>query len=120
MGNFQDAFETRKRSFISAFSICMTVPLTKIHFINILRSKSIFLIFDINKIFQKFCFFNGKIRKLITTVTCIYQIVRLYQNTFLGRSVLYEDGLFNIRTSDFTLGHKACYFSLRRALRRCH
>ena len=29
MQNFQDAFETRKRSFISAFSICMTVPLSK-------------------------------------------------------------------------------------------
>ena len=27
MWNFQDTFETRKRSFISAFSICMTVPL---------------------------------------------------------------------------------------------
>ena len=29
MRNFQDTFETRKRSFISAFSICMTVPLRK-------------------------------------------------------------------------------------------
>ena len=27
MSNFQDTFETRKRSFISTFSICMTVPL---------------------------------------------------------------------------------------------
>ena len=27
MWNFQDTFETRKRSFISTFSICMTVPL---------------------------------------------------------------------------------------------
>ena len=27
MRNFQDTFETRKRSFISTFSICMTVPL---------------------------------------------------------------------------------------------
>ena len=27
MQNFQDIFKTRKRSFISAFSICMTVPL---------------------------------------------------------------------------------------------
>ena len=27
MQNFQDSFETRKRSLISAFSICMTVPL---------------------------------------------------------------------------------------------
>ena len=27
MRNFQDTFETRKRSFITAFSICMTVPL---------------------------------------------------------------------------------------------
>ena len=26
MQNFQDAFETPKRSFGSAFSICMTVP----------------------------------------------------------------------------------------------
>ena len=27
MKNFQDNFETPKRSFISAFSICVTVPL---------------------------------------------------------------------------------------------
>ena len=27
MGNFQDTFETRKRSFVSAFSIFMTVPI---------------------------------------------------------------------------------------------
>ena len=27
MRNFQDTFETRERSFISACSICMTVPL---------------------------------------------------------------------------------------------
>ena len=30
MQNFQDTFETRKRLFISVFSICMTVPLTKV------------------------------------------------------------------------------------------
>ena len=30
MRYFQDTFETRKRSFISAFSICMTVPLRQI------------------------------------------------------------------------------------------
>ena len=29
MRNFQDTFETSKRSFTSAFSICMTVPLMK-------------------------------------------------------------------------------------------
>ena len=29
MRNFQDTFETLKRSFISLFSICMTVPLKK-------------------------------------------------------------------------------------------
>ena len=28
MQNFQDTFKTRNRSFIGAFSICMTVPLT--------------------------------------------------------------------------------------------
>ena len=27
MRNFQDTFETHKRSFTSVFSICMTVPL---------------------------------------------------------------------------------------------
>ena len=27
MQNFQDTFEARKRSFIRAFSICITVPL---------------------------------------------------------------------------------------------
>ena len=28
MQNFQDTFETRKRSFVSAFSIYMTLPLS--------------------------------------------------------------------------------------------
>ena len=30
MRNFQDTFKSRKRSFISALSICITVPLTPI------------------------------------------------------------------------------------------
>ena len=30
MRNFQDTFETREQSFISVFSICMTVPLINI------------------------------------------------------------------------------------------
>ena len=30
MRNFQDTFEKRKQLFISAFSICMTVPLNKV------------------------------------------------------------------------------------------
>ena len=29
MRSFQETFETRKQSFISAFSICMALPLTK-------------------------------------------------------------------------------------------
>ena len=33
MRNFQDTFETRKRSFSSAFSICMTLPLN--NFLNL-------------------------------------------------------------------------------------
>ena len=31
MRNFQDIFETSKQSFISAFSICMTLPLNALH-----------------------------------------------------------------------------------------
>ena len=40
MRNFHDIFETRKRSFMIDFSICMTVPLTKFPkpFVNILKS----------------------------------------------------------------------------------
>ena len=30
MRNFQDTIETRKRQFISAFPVCMTVPLNKL------------------------------------------------------------------------------------------
>ena len=33
MRNFQDTFETRKRLLISAFSICMTVPLSYLWFL---------------------------------------------------------------------------------------
>ena len=32
MGNFLDTFETRKRSFISGFSVCMTLPLNNCDF----------------------------------------------------------------------------------------
>ena len=42
MRNFQGTSETLKRSFISAFSICMTVPL---------KSK----LFEIQKIYSKTC-----------------------------------------------------------------
>ena len=38
MQNFQDSFETRKRSFISAFSICMTIALS---FPNIVLARDI-------------------------------------------------------------------------------
>ena len=36
MRNFQDTFKTRKRSFISAFSTCMTLPLSKKMLLNLL------------------------------------------------------------------------------------
>ena len=32
MSNFQGTFETQNRSFIIAFSICMTVPVEKVPF----------------------------------------------------------------------------------------
>ena len=42
MRSFKDTFETRKRSFISAFSICMTVPLR--HFSSVFVRRKIELI----------------------------------------------------------------------------
>ena len=40
MRNFQDTFETRKRSFISGFSVCITEPLINKWFFNCdLKSK---------------------------------------------------------------------------------
>ena len=39
MRNFQDTFETRKRSFISAFSICMTVPLRRNADLSVTRAR---------------------------------------------------------------------------------
>ena len=48
MRNFQDTFEIRKQSFISAFSVCMTVPLIYLEwtpqtyiFINVMLAKDI-------------------------------------------------------------------------------
>ena len=41
MLNFQDIFETPKRSFISAFSICMTVPLKRLIGTNTIRNNKI-------------------------------------------------------------------------------
>ena len=50
MRNFQDTFETHKRSFINAFSICMTVPLSnkksKLLFYFYFFSKFIFSTFE--------------------------------------------------------------------------
>ena len=51
MRNFQDTFETRKRSFISGFSICINVPLDKgssriwneVEFLYLQVSESMFL-----------------------------------------------------------------------------
>ena len=39
MGNFQNTFKSLKRSFISAFSICMTVP----------SSSAYFILFELNR-----------------------------------------------------------------------
>ena len=45
MRNFRDTFETRKRSFISTFSICMTVPLILVlTFLQFLTEQSLFRI----------------------------------------------------------------------------
>ena len=41
MQNFQDTFEIRKRSFISAFSICMNLPLKRTEIVGALKKYSI-------------------------------------------------------------------------------
>ena len=48
MRNFQDIFETIKRSFISAFSVCMTVPLMSIFSVDFDNFQKIYVysIFD--------------------------------------------------------------------------
>ena len=46
MRNFQTTFETRKRSFISVFSICMTVPLIYFDFFIILENCSYIALFE--------------------------------------------------------------------------
>ena len=46
MRNYQDPFETRKQSFISVFSVCMTVPLMyEVHYSYIKRKFSADLLF---------------------------------------------------------------------------
>ena len=47
MQNFQDTFKTRKRSFISAFSIFMTVPL-----------KYKYFVYNENFTLKQFCTYN--------------------------------------------------------------
>ena len=47
MRNFQDTFETLKQSFISAFSICMTVPLNQ-------KLKNVFLKSQIYRIKRRY------------------------------------------------------------------
>ena len=45
MRNFQDTFETHKRSFINAFCVCMTVPLIIFHMEISLREDLFYLHF---------------------------------------------------------------------------
>ena len=45
MRNFQDTFETRKRSFISTFLIYMTVPLIKWSYLRAIKEKFACLLF---------------------------------------------------------------------------
>ena len=73
MKNFQDTFETRKSSFISAFSVCMTVSLNAI----------IFLPIEINpplthapKAFQISIIYKQKLYK--TQMTSRQLILKLY------------------------------------------
>ena len=42
MRNFQDTFETRKQSLISASLFCMTVPLTTIYTLNFEKQQHFF------------------------------------------------------------------------------
>ena len=58
MQNFPDTFETRKRSFISAFSICMTVPLKFQNGFSLKQPKSkisLPQVFCKNAVLQKCC-----------------------------------------------------------------
>ena len=58
MRNFQDTFETRKRSLTSAFSICMTVPLkvklgqtiNRLRYDNYFKLKTFFTKFSENSV----------------------------------------------------------------------
>ena len=59
MRNFQDTFERRKQSFISAFSVCMTVPL---------RAEE-WELFS-HKIYYCILFFELYIIKLFVLITC--------------------------------------------------
>ena len=59
MRNFQDTFETRKRSFISAFSICMTLPLSscQVVILDIPQDFSSFLYLFLELKYKKYCNF---------------------------------------------------------------
>ena len=52
MRNFQDTFEIRKRLFVSAFSICMTVPL-KFFSVSIIKKMTFILSVKPNYIERK-------------------------------------------------------------------
>ena len=62
MRNFQDTFETHKRSFISVFSICMTVPLNIVPFVLIINDKPVIacylLRYSISFLFHIFSLFH--------------------------------------------------------------
>ena len=95
MLNFQDTFETRKRSFISAFSICMTVPLvqkpnseTIPEFLSQAYEKQPLQVLCKNR-----C--SGKFRKF-------------------HKKILVSESLFNKVTS-----HQACSFTKKRLQHRC-
>ena len=67
MRNFQDTFETRKRSFISTFSICMTVPLKKVS-AKLLSDLVIFSMFSCDIPLD----FHQSIRVVPLNISCIF------------------------------------------------
>ena len=117
MQNFQDTFETRKQSFIGAFSICMTVPLT------IFRNRNMKYIFEqkvenwswegektlLEKIWLVFIRFTGNstfptlYQKLLVSLSCFSVLFLLFCNLLFS-------GLHSVRIKlKFWMIYDVCF-----------
>ena len=82
MRSFQDTFETRKRSFISAISICMTVPLNLMEY----SMKILGVHMPYNKKLED----NMSFQIVIKNVTSVLKVWQMRNLSLIGKITVFK------------------------------